>query len=359
MAIYHLHAQIIGRSSGRSSVAAAAYRAGVKITNERDGITHDYTRKQGIAHTEIILPQNAPLEFADRYTLWNAVEQAEKRRDAQTAREMDIALPLEFDHEEQIELIREYVRNNFTDQGMCADIAIHDKGDGNPHAHVMLTTRHISPDGFGGKNRDWNNKALLESWRESWADICNERFKQKRLDIQIDHRTLDAQGIDREPTIHTGLSSSRRAENAAIIQRNEMKAPEKMAEYIHELKQGYVILDREIAALKHSDSQENIAHLANEKETIKVEYQRQKLLAELRSDWQRIVERLKELAKEARSRIQSVREDLQRRKAERMLDTVTERSFGGVLKKVLPRQSRALQERRGIEGTREEIELNI
>lgn len=346
MAIYHLHAQMIGRSSGRSAVAASAYRAGVKMTNERDGVTHDYTRKQGVVYSEIILPINAPLEFTDRSTLWNAVEQSEKRRDAQTAREMDIALPVELDHEEQVELIRKYVRVNFVEHGMCADIAIHDKMDGNPHAHVMLTTRHVTQDGFSGKNRDWNNKILLESWRENWADLCNERFKQKGLDIRIDHRTLEMQGIDREPTIHTGLSSGRRAENAEIIHRNEMRNPEKTAEYIHELKQGYMILDKELATLKHSEPQKNTAHLTAEKETIKVEYQRQKVFAELRADWQKIWERLRELAKETRLRIQSVREDLQRRKAERVLDTITERSYREIMKGVSPKQGRKFQEQK-------------
>jgi ATP-dependent exoDNAse (exonuclease V) alpha subunit len=161
VAIYHLNVGIIKRSSGRSSVAAAAYRAGEKIRNEHDGMPHDYTKKRDVIHSEIMLPENAPYEFSDRAILWNAVEKSEKRIDSQTAREFDIALPVEFDREEQIEIMREYVQENFVDRGMCADLAIHDKGDGNPHAHVMLTTRHVTQDGFGGKNRDWNNKELL------------------------------------------------------------------------------------------------------------------------------------------------------------------------------------------------------
>lgn len=131
MAIYHLHAQIIKRSSGRSAVAAAAYRAGEKLHNEYDGITHDYTRKTGVIHTEIMLPENAPREYAERSTLWNAVEKSEKRCDAQTARELDIALPCELDRQEQIELMRDYIKENFVDKGMCADFAVHDKQDDN------------------------------------------------------------------------------------------------------------------------------------------------------------------------------------------------------------------------------------
>ena len=175
--------------------------------NEYDGITHDYTRKSGVVHSEIVLPQNAPKEFQYRSTLWNAVEKSEKRKDSQTAREIDIALPIEFDLQEQTELVRDYIKENFVDKGMCADFAIHDKKDGNPHAHIMLTTREVSNNGFEGKNREWNKTEYLEQWREKWADICNERLQSKGVNERIDHRTLEAQGIDREPTIHIGITA--------------------------------------------------------------------------------------------------------------------------------------------------------
>jgi len=161
--------KIIGRSSGRSSVAAAAYRAGQKMTNERDGITHDYTRKIGVAHSEIMLPDHAPDEYNDRTQLWNAVEKIEQRLDSQTAREVEIALPVEFSMGDNIHLVRNYIADNFTSKGMCADFSIHDNHN-NPHAHIMLTTRAVSPNGFENKNRDWNNKDLLEQWRENWAN---------------------------------------------------------------------------------------------------------------------------------------------------------------------------------------------
>jgi len=151
MAIYHLHVGIVKRSSGRSSVGAAAYRAADRLRSDHDGMTHDYspkssavnaaayrsgeslsdeqgnkmhdyTRKRGVVHAEILLPENAPQEYQDRATLWNAVEKSEIRKDAQTAREMDIALPVEFDRHEQITLTREYVKGNFVDKGMCADL---------------------------------------------------------------------------------------------------------------------------------------------------------------------------------------------------------------------------------------------
>jgi len=130
------------------------FRAGETITNEYDGITHDYTRKSGIAHTEILLPEHAPWEYADRSILWNAVEKIEKAKNSQLAREIELALPVELSKEQNIFLVRDYVKNNFVDSGMCADICIHDKNDGNPHAHILLTMRPIEPSGeWGAKSK--------------------------------------------------------------------------------------------------------------------------------------------------------------------------------------------------------------
>ncbi|SHK74312.1 MobA/MobL family protein, partial [[Clostridium] lactatifermentans DSM 14214] len=193
----HIPVSIIKRSEGRSAVAAAAYRSGTKLTNEWDGLTHDYTRKGGVVHAEIMLPAHAPPEFADRSTLWNSVEQIEKARDSQLAREIEAALPRELSREQQLALVRAYVKDNFVDKGMCADFAIHDKGTGNPHVHIMLTVRPLKengawgakcrkaydldengqriPDGKGGwKNHredttDWNDKGNVEIWRAAWA----------------------------------------------------------------------------------------------------------------------------------------------------------------------------------------------
>ena len=154
MAIYHLCIKIISRGKGKSAVAASAYRSGEKIKNEYDGIVHDFTRKGGIAHTEILLPQNAPQAFLDRGTLWNSVEKIEKSKNSQLAREIEIALPKELNREKQIELVREYVKDNFVYIGMCADIALHDKNDGNPHAHILLTMRPLNEDTtWGAKSK--------------------------------------------------------------------------------------------------------------------------------------------------------------------------------------------------------------
>lgn len=152
MAIYHCSIKIISRSTGRSAVAAAAYRSAEKLIDSRQGIEHDYTRKGGVIYTEILLPKKAPKEYLDRKTLWNAVEKAEKDSKAQLAREIEIALPVELNYKDHIDLLREYVQNTFVAKGMIADIVIHDKHDGNPHAHIMLTLRPLD---INGK---WQNK---------------------------------------------------------------------------------------------------------------------------------------------------------------------------------------------------------
>jgi hypothetical protein len=206
MAIFHAEAKIISRGDGRSAVAAAAYRVGDKLKDERLGKTFDYTKKKGIDSTAILAPLNAPDWVHDREKLWNAVERAEKRHDAQLAREFDIALPIELSREEMKALAIAYTREQFVGRGMIADIAFHDLESSNPHFHVLLTMRDITPRGFGLKNRDWNARELLVRWREAWANHVNSALvKASHAETRIDHRSLAAQGItDRLPQIHLG-----------------------------------------------------------------------------------------------------------------------------------------------------------
>ena len=178
MAIFHSSSQIISRSKGKSSVGASAYRSGEKIYNERDGIEHDYRRKKGVVFKEILAPENSPKWVKNRARLWNEVEKIEKRKDSQLAREINIALPIEFDREKQIKLVREYVNENFVSMGMIADVVIHDTDNGNPHAHIMLTMREINEDGFGKKNRDWNNRVYIEKWRAELANHINRGLEE-------------------------------------------------------------------------------------------------------------------------------------------------------------------------------------
>ena len=254
MAIYHCSIKIISRSDGKSAVASSAYRSGEKLMDDRTGLVHDFTKKRGVVFTEVALPAHAPPEYADRNVLWNAVEKAEKKSNAQLAREIEVALPKELSRECQIEIVRRYVQENFVSVGMCADWALHDKGDGNPHAHIMLTMRGIKPDGswaqkekkiyaldedgnriplidpatgeqkLGKRNEklwkritvepnDWNDQTKAEIWRKSWADICNEYLS---LEQQIDHRSYKRQELDLEPTIHEGYRA-RRMEKAGFV----------------------------------------------------------------------------------------------------------------------------------------------
>lgn len=212
MAIYHLSSTIISRSQGRSAVACAAYRSGTQINDEHYGKTHDYTKKEEIAHTEIFLPENAPHEFKDRAILWNTVEKNEKRKDAQLAREFTISLPRELSIEQNKELIVNFVKNEFVSLGMIADLAIHNDaakdGEKQPHAHVMLTLREVSQEGFGLKKREWNDKNMLLYWREKWSEYANQQLFKHGHDIKIDHRTLEEQGIDLEPQHKIGSSAA-------------------------------------------------------------------------------------------------------------------------------------------------------
>lgn len=213
MAIYHFSGTVISRSQGRSAVACAAYRSAEKLHDEKYDKVHDYTQKQDVAHTEILLPQNAPEKFKDRETLWNSVEAFEKRKDAQLAREFNFALPRELTLEQNISLAKEFVKETFVKEGMIADLCIHnDKGsDGqlHPHAHVMLTMREVNENGFGQKERAWNDKALLLSWREEWADIANKHLALHGHDLRIDHRSLAEQQIPLEPQYKIGTSVAR------------------------------------------------------------------------------------------------------------------------------------------------------
>jgi len=213
MAIYHFSAKVISRASGSSAVASAPYRSASRLHDERIDRHHDFSNKTGVVHSEVMLPDGAPEHLSDREKLWNEVEATEKRIDAQLAREIEFAIPREMTKEQGIELARDFVRAEFVDRGMIADLNVHwDIGaDGmpKPHAHVMLTTREVDEDGFGKKNRDWNRTDLLEKWRERWAEHVNARLAELDIDARIDHRSLEAQGIDLEPQHKIGPAAAR------------------------------------------------------------------------------------------------------------------------------------------------------
>ena len=213
MAIYHLHVKVIGRKSGSSAVASAAYRSGSRLRDERLDRSHDFSAKRGVVHSEVLLPENAPAVWKDRERLWNDVEAFEVRKDAQLAREVEFAIPRELTQAQSIELARDFAQAEFVGLGMIADLNVHwdmaEDGMPKPHAHVMLTMRAVDENGFGQKVRDWNRTEMVERWRERWAEIANERLAELDIDTRIDHRSLEAQGIALEPQSQIGASAKR------------------------------------------------------------------------------------------------------------------------------------------------------
>ena len=236
MALYHFHVTQISRGKGQSVCAAAAYRAGEKIQDSYYGEEPDYTKKGGVIHAEIMLPEHAPREYGDRETLWNAVEFAEKNGRAQLAFSFDFALQNELTEDENIAIARKFIMENFVSRGMICDVAIHapDKGGGplNPHAHVMVPMRPLNEDGTWGekqrreyildeegnrirgsdgkyifnavKTTDWSSPETLNLWRENWAKCINEAFEAKGLSERVDHRSYESMGEDYLPQVHEG-----------------------------------------------------------------------------------------------------------------------------------------------------------
>jgi hypothetical protein len=214
VAIYHLSIKTISRSEGRSATAAAAYRSANKITDERTGEIHDYTRKSGVEYTEIILPANAPDWATDRAALWNAAEQSETRKNSTVAREFEIALPAELSATERQRLAIDFAKEIVERHKVAADVAIHEPSRGgdnrNHHAHILISTRQLTENGFTQKTRELDDRKSgeVERWRERFATLQNQRFEQNGIDETVDHRTLKAQGIDREPTKHLGVAAT-------------------------------------------------------------------------------------------------------------------------------------------------------
>jgi Ti-type conjugative transfer relaxase TraA len=225
LAIYHASMKPVSRSSGRSAVASAAYRAGERLTNERDGITHDFSRKQGVEHAEIVLPEGVSADWArDRSTLWNAAEAAENRKDARVAREFEIALPHELSAEQRLELTRDFAQELADRYGAAVDFAIHQPHDAsdvrNHHAHLLMTTRKVEAEGLGDKTYiEWKNVRLLgeglpttqmqlRDIRQSWEHVANEHLARAGLDIRIDHRSHMERGLEIAPTEHMGVHAS-------------------------------------------------------------------------------------------------------------------------------------------------------
>ena len=234
MDFFHSHTKIVSRNKGRSAVAASAYISGTKMENTWDGVTHDYTRKRHVIYTDVMLPDHAPPEYSDRNLLWNSVEWNETKANAQLARSIELSLPAELNHEQNIALLRKYVQENFVDKGMCADIAFHNKNDGNPHVHILLTMRPLTADGkWGEKSRleyvldadgnripakqkgrwktrkvfvtDWDDRGNTNRWRAAAADAINQALRDAGFTQGfVDPRSYADQGVQRIPMVHEG-----------------------------------------------------------------------------------------------------------------------------------------------------------
>jgi len=223
MAIFYLNVKTHARtdSSNNKVVRSAAYRSGSILTDASTGNKYNYSRKREVVYSEIRGPEKLPARFKNREELWSDVEKIEKRCDAQLFREIEVALPIELTRVQMVELIRIYVDEYAVKYGMIADFSIHDDGNGNPHCHIMLTMRDIEGDGFGKKNRDWNDKKFLERWRKGWEKEANKALKSAGFDVRIDSRSYADQGIDKLPTIHEGREGVRGDRKAQVERRRE------------------------------------------------------------------------------------------------------------------------------------------
>jgi ATP-dependent exoDNAse (exonuclease V) alpha subunit len=239
VAIYHLSVKTISRSVGRSATAAAAYRAGVEIADKRTGEIHDYTRKGGVESAELVLPAGAPKWAADRAAVWNAAEQAETRKNSTVAREFEIALPSELSADERQRLAHDFAREIVERHGCIADVAIHAPGkegdNRNHHAHILCSTRRLTAEGFTEKTRELDERksGLVDHWRERFASLQNERLRENGIADRVDHRSLEAQGIDRVPTVHLGPSvvgMERRGVSSNVQQRIDAEVEARLRE---------------------------------------------------------------------------------------------------------------------------------
>ncbi len=255
------HIDIVRRSRGESVVQRAAYCGRDKLYCDYTGKTYDCRQLTDLVYHEVLLPDHAPKDFQNPSVLWNSVETVEKNRNAQLARYVILALPRELELKQQIEMTRQYIQEQFVEHGMCADVSIHDK-QGNPHAHILLTTRSLDQNGHwmckqkknkiyfvaqqqykffkNFKTNDWDDRSNVEKWRQAWAEICTRYCRQQGICRQFTHLSYAKQGIDREPTKHLGPKvkaleargkfTDRWKENERIKQRNQERDIQRLRE---------------------------------------------------------------------------------------------------------------------------------
>ncbi len=314
MAIFHLSVKTISRSAGRSATAAAAYRAGVKIADERTGEIHDYRRRSGVESAVLLLPANAPDWATNRAALWNAAEHAETRKNSTVACEFEIALPAELSADERKQLAHTFARQLVEHHGCAVDVAIYTPGkkgdDRNHHAHLLLTTRRLTAAGFTEKTRELDDLKTGEigRWRERFADMQNLYLLHHDHSAQVDHRSLEAQAIDQEPTRHLGPAATgyerRTGQPSRKRQDYEAEAAERQARV------------REAGELERQrlDAERSILDLSGELDAAKHERWQQEE-DEIERAWQAEAERQRLIA-EARAQIERQRQEAERQRQE-------------------------------------------
>jgi Ti-type conjugative transfer relaxase TraA len=232
--------------------AAAAYRSGSVLRDERYGVTHNYTRQRPGVHSEIMAPAGAPAWVQDREALWNRVEAGERRKDSQLARAIEIGLPVELSPEQNVALVRDYIAQEFVSKGMIADFCISRTDTDNPSVHILLTLREATLTGFGPKMRQWNRKTNLLEWRAAWAERANQHLARAGHAVRIDHRTLEAQQSELTPGRNVGVGRGRQGERG---QQGEHALPSHLKERLEERQRiaqqnGEMILADPTAALR-------------------------------------------------------------------------------------------------------------
>jgi ATP-dependent exoDNAse (exonuclease V) alpha subunit len=253
MAIYHLSVKTVSRSEGRTATGAAAYRAGCRIVDERTGEIHDYTRKRGVESTHLVLPEAAPAWASDRSAVWNAAERSELRINSTVAREFEVALPSELDAAGRQAVAHQFAQEIVARHGCIADVAIHRPsraGDTrNHHAHILCSTRRLTPTGFAEKTRELDERKRGEvgRWRERYAELQNDVMQAAGVAVQVDHRSLDAQGIDRMPTVHLGPKATNYERRTGEVSRRRQELEQEVRERLQRARmQGE--LERQAAA---------------------------------------------------------------------------------------------------------------
>ncbi len=326
VAIFHLSVKPVSRKGGRSATAAAAYRAGEKIHDLTSDQIFDYTRKRGVEHSEIVLPTSAAKQdinwARDRQALWNAAEMAENRSNSRVAREYEIALPHELNHAQRVELVRAFSADIANRYGVGVDFSIHaphwNGDERNHHAHILTTTRTIEADGLGKKTEiEWSDtnrrKAGLVAGdkeitgiRKHWEELTNEYLKSQGIEARIDHRSLEAQGIDREPQSHLGPAVSGMRRRGMETQVGERLERESLARAQERLERAAELgrLERERGQLERSivDLSGDLSGAKRERELMILKQQIQKptdleaVRAQARANW--LQYRAEQLAKE-------------------------------------------------------------